>query len=145
MCDCAGRVMGSGTCCLLLHICPSCCIFLSLPLIMNNYPAYLFQCLIRTHPDAPYCAEPTQEFRCCCSTSMASITCPSAPTHPPYTLCPSLESTPAFESIPGLGRDSTNEREGERGAANQRAAGSLFLAPGKMASDLLVIPVLRVW
>ena len=98
--------------------------------------------MIRAHHNAPSCVAPL-----CCSMSPACNTCPPSPLplFPPYyTLCPSLESTASTHRVhprPG----STNQRRGERWVANQAAAGSLFLAPDKMAADLLVIPVLRVW
>ena len=91
--------------------------YLCLSLIMDICK----HCLNRTHHHG---AVPMRVLKCC-STSMACITCPSAPTPPTtYTPCPSSSPpTSTFESIPGQGGSgSANQRAGERGAANRRAA-----------------------
>ena len=65
---------------------------------------------------------------------------------PYYTLLPELESSrPNPRVHPSLACVSTNQRRGGKTSTNESAAGSLFLAPDKMAPDLLVVPVLRVW
>ena len=91
--------------------------YLCLSLIMDICK----HCLNRTHHHG---AVPMRVLKCC-STSMACITCPSAPTPPTtYTPCPSSSPpTSTFESIPGQGGSGlANQRAGERGAANRRAA-----------------------